>query len=223
MAGGAAPVASPRTSVAVGADSPPESTESMSLTIAALSAKSAATFADGAGGAGGGGPELGAGEPASTLSTRPAESSSRASASWVWSSLIDLGGTSLANRVSWQMRQRARVSIPCDPGDPRSSVGHVGAAARWYRRPDAREAAVLPGHRRPNSLVVEMTGSQGDEAPGRRGGPACLPVRMRPGPAMDRVHVMSNAAATLICITVPLRTHRRRGSALSRARLNGGL
>ena len=87
MAGGAAAGASPRTPMAVGADSPPESTESMSLTIAAFSAKSEATFADGGGGgaggggAGGGGREVGAGEPASTLPTRPTESSSRASAS----------------------------------------------------------------------------------------------------------------------------------------------
>jgi hypothetical protein len=84
----------------------------------------------------------------------------------VWSSLIDLVGTSLANLVSWQMRQWARVLIPRGPVDPRSSVGHVGAAGRWHRRPDAREAPVLPGHRRSNFLVVEMEGSQGDEALG---------------------------------------------------------
>lgn len=171
--GGGSAGESPRISVAAGPDPPPESTESMSLTIAALSAKSTATFADGGcsaggggGGAGGGGadggggPQVGVGAPASTLRTRPSESSSRASTSQVWSSLIGLGGKSVVNWVSWQMRPRPRVLIPRCVRDPRSSVGHVGAPRRWYRCPDGLGAALLPRRASPTEFPSRGDGRE---------------------------------------------------------------
>ena len=111
------------------------------------------------------------------------------------------------------MRQGARVLIPRGPVDPRSSVGHVGAAGRWYLRPDARAAPVLPGHRRPIFRVVEMEGSQGVR---RLGDETARPLD-RSG--WDREQDMSNGAATLICITAPTGAE---GPVLSRARLSEG-
>jgi hypothetical protein len=94
------------------------------------------------------------------LRTRPSESSSRASTSQMWSSLIGLGGKSVVNWVSWQMRPRARVLIPRCVRDPRSSVGHVGDPGRWYRCPDGLGAALLPRRASPTEFPSRGDGRE---------------------------------------------------------------